>query len=113
MEHASFLYESSELHPPEGRLIYIDDTCNIPRDRPSAVEYYNSGDLCSAWIAGQGEYNWSNNWEIDKWEWIRTSAMHDGVRPRYSDPDLLINAQSLSRRDCRTRNADVPSPKFR
>ncbi len=81
IEHASFLYgKTGELYPPEGRLIFMDDyTHNIPRDRPSAMEYYSSGDLRSALIAGQGEFNWSNNWEIDKWEWIRTSANRDGV----------------------------------
>ena len=70
MEHASLLYgESGELHPPEGRLIFMDDyTHNIPRDRPYAVKYYSSDDLRSAWIAGQGKFNWSDNWEIAKGE---------------------------------------------
>jgi hypothetical protein len=96
MEHANLLYgESGELHPPEGRIIFMDDfTHNIPRDRPSAVEYYSSDDLRSAWIAGRGEFSWSNNWEIDKWEWIRTSARRSGALPRYAYPDLLIEARN-------------------
>ena len=67
---------------------------NIPRDRPFAVEYYSSGDLRSAWVGKQKEFSWSNNWEIDKWGWIRTSAAHDRIRHRYSNPNLLIETRN-------------------
>ncbi len=69
LDHAHIFYGDQE-----GKKLWLyastleDYTNNVPRDRPEAEAYYQGPDLQSAMLAGWGEFDWSGDWEIDKWE---------------------------------------------
>ena len=44
---------------------------------------------------GQGEFDWSGDWEIDKWERIRTYSRNVlKIRPQYNRVDIMIEMRN-------------------